>query len=126
MQNTFKLGKGYTAELSGFYNSPSIWQGAFKSRSIYNIDGGVQKTILKGKGTVKASVSDMFNLLKFHGESNFTGQTSVFNGKPESRQFKISANIRFGRQQIKQTRQRKSAIEDENNRTNSSGGIGGQ
>ena len=126
MQNSFKLGKGYTAELSGFFNSPSIWQGAFKSKSIYNIDGGVQKTIMKGKGTVKVSVSDMFNLLKFAGTSNFTGQTSVFNGKPESRQFKISANIRFGSQQIKQARQRKSAIEDENNRTNSSGGLGGQ
>ena len=126
MQNSFKLGKGYTAELSGFYNSPSIWQGAFKSSSIYNIDGGVQKTILKGKGTVKLACSDMFNLLKFSGTSNFTGQTSVFHGKPESRQLKISANIRFGSTQIKASRQRKSAIEDENNRTNSSGGIGGQ
>jgi len=126
MQNSFKLGKGYTAELSGFYNSPSIWQGAFKSSSIYNIDGGVQKTILKGKGTVKVACSDMFNLLKFSGTSNFTGQTSVFHGKPESRQFKISANIRFGSTQVKAARQRKSAIEDENNRTNSSGGIGGQ
>jgi hypothetical protein len=125
MQNSFKLGKGYTGELSGFYNSPSIWQGAFKSKSIYNIDGGVSKTIMKGKGTVKASVSDMFNILKFAGESNFTGQTSVFNGKPESRQFKISANIRFGSNTVKASRQRKSAIEDENNRTQSSGGIGG-
>jgi len=126
MQNSFKLGKGYTAELSGFFNSPSIWQGAFKSSSIYNIDGGIQKTILQGKGTVKVAVSDMFNILKFSGTSEFTGQSSVFHGKPDSRVFKISANIRFGRNQIKQARQRKSAVEDENNRTNSSGGIGGQ
>ena len=126
MQNSFKLGKGYTAEVSGFYNSPTIWQGAFKSSSIYNIDGGVSKTIMKGKGTVKAAVGDMFNLLKFSGTSNFTGQTSVFHGKPESRQFKISANIRFGSTQVKASRQRKSAIEDENNRTqNTGGGIGG-
>ena len=126
MQNSFKLGKGYTAELSGFYNSPSVWQGAWKSKAIYNIDGGVQKTILKGKGTVKAAVGDIFNSLKFAGTAEFAGQKSTFNGKPESRQFKISANIRFGSTQVKASRQRKSAIEDENNRTNSSGGIGGQ
>ena len=126
MQNSFKLGKGYTAELSGFYNSPSIWQGAWKSKAIYNIDGGVSKTILKGKGTIKTSVSDIFNSLKFSGYSNFSGQSSTFSGKPESRQFKISANIRFGRNQIKASRQRKSAIEDENNRTQGTGGgIGG-
>jgi len=126
MQNSFKLGKGYTAEVSGFYNSPSIWQGAFKSKAIYNLDGGVSKTILKGKGTVKVAVSDMFNTLKFQGTSDFTGQQSTFKGKPDSRQFKISANIRFGSNTVKASRQRKSAIEDENNRTNSSGGIGGQ
>ncbi len=125
MQNSFKLGKGYTAEVSGFFNSPSIWQGAFKSKSIYNIDGGVQKTILKGKGTIKAAVSDIFNILKFSGYADFSGQQSTFSGKPESRQFKLSANIRFGSTQIKASRQRKSAIEDENNRTQSSGGIGG-
>lgn len=122
MQNSFKLGKGFTAELSGFYNSPSIWQGFFKSKAIYNIDAGLQKTLFKGTGTVKISVSDVFNFLKFRGNSDFSGQQNTFYGKPESRQFKISFNMRFGRTQIKAARQRKSGIEDENKRTESSGG----
>ena len=125
IQNSFKLGKGFTAELSGFYNSPSIWQGSFKSKSIYNIDAGVQKTLFKGMGTVKVSVSDIFNSLKFRGDSDFSGQQNTFYGKPESRQFKISFNMRFGSTQVKGSRQRKSAIEEENNRTQSSGGMGG-
>lgn len=125
MQNSFKLGKGFTAELSGFYNSPSVWQGSFKSKAIYAIDGGVQKTLFKGKGTLKVSVSDMFNSMKFRGTSEFAGQQNIFYGKPESRQFKINYSMRFGRAQIKAARQRKSAIEDENKRTENSGGIGG-
>lgn len=126
MQNSFKLGKGFTAELSGFYNSPSIWQGSFKSKSIYAIDGGLQKTIMKGKGTIKASVGDMFNSLKFRGTSDFSGQQNTFFGKPESRQFKLSFNLRFGNNQVKASRQRKSGIEDENKRSeNNGGGIGG-
>lgn len=122
MQNTFKLGKGFTAELSGFYNSPSIWQGLFKSKAIYNIDAGLTKTILKGKGTVKAAVGDVFNSLKFRGTSDFSGQQNVFYGKPESRQFKLSLNVRFGRTTIKAARQRKLGAEEENKRTESSGG----
>ena len=126
MQNSFKLGKGFTAELSGVYNSPSIWQGSFKSKSIYFVDAGLQKTILKGKGTIKAAVGDVFNSLKFKGTSDFSGQQNIFNGKPESRMLKLSFNVRFGSTQIKAARQRKSGIEDENKRTeNTGGGLGG-
>ena len=125
MQNSFKLGKEFTAELSGFYNSPSVWQGFFKSKSIYSLDAGVQKTILKAKGTIKVSVGDVFNSMKYRGTSDFSGQQSIFYGKPESRQFKLSFNMRFGNTQVKASRQRKSAIEEENKRTESSGGMGG-
>lgn len=125
MQNSFKLGKGFTAELSGFYNSPSVWQGFFKSRSIYNIDAGVQKTLFKGKGTVKVAVGDVFNSLKFKGTSDFSGSQSTFSGKPESRQLKLSFSMRFGNTQVKASRQRKNSIEEENKRTESSGGMGG-
>ncbi len=125
MQNSFKLGKGFTAELSGFFNSPSIWQGSFKTKSIYSIDAGLQKTLFKGKGTIKAAVGDVFNSLKFKANADFAGQKNTFIGKPESRQFKFSFSMRFGSMQIKAARQRKSAIEEENKRTEGSGGMGG-
>jgi len=126
MQNSFKLGKGFTAELSGFYNSPSVWQGSFKSKAIYSADAGLQKTLFKGKGNLKIAVSDMFNSMKFRGNSDFAGQQNTFYGKPESRQFKVSYSMRFGSTQVKAARQRKSAIEEENKRTEGGGGgLGG-
>ena len=125
MQNSFNLGKGFKAELSGFYNSPTIWQGTFKSIAMYSIDGGLQKTILKGKGMLKASVTDIFHLMKFKGYSNFTGQYVQASGRWESRQFRINFNYRFGNSQVKAARQRKTSIEEENKRTQSGGGIGG-
>ncbi|HQW83803.1 MAG TPA: TonB-dependent receptor [Ferruginibacter sp.] len=126
MQNSFNLGKGFKAELSGFYASPTIWQGTFKSIAMYSIDGGLQKNILKGKGMLKASVSDMFRLMKWKGSSNFTGQYSLASGRWESRQLKLNFTYRFGNSQVKAARQRKTSIEDENKRTQSSGGgIGG-
>ncbi|MGG9963677.1 outer membrane beta-barrel protein [Ferruginibacter sp. SUN106] len=125
MQNSFNLGKGYKAELSGFYNSPSVYQGTIKARGLYSIDGGIQKTIFKGMGNLKASVSDMFKLLRFKGSLDYTGQHSDVLAHWESRQFKLNFSYRFGNSQVKAARQRKEAIEEENKRSQqSSGGMG--
>lgn len=125
MQNSFNLGKGYKAELSGFYNSPSVYQGTFKARAIYSVDGGLQKAILKGKGNLKASVSDMFKLMRFKGTIDFAGQHADVLARWESRQFKLNFSYRFGNSQVKAARQRKEAIEEENKRSQqSAGGMG--
>jgi hypothetical protein len=127
MQHSLKMGKkkDWSAELSGFYNAPSLWQGTFKSDAIWSIDGGVQKTIFKGKGTVKASVSDIFKSLSFKGRSNFAGQLTIASGNFESRQFKVNLSYRFGSNQVKAARQRKSASDEEQKRTQGGGqGLG--
>lgn len=116
MQNGFKLSKTLSAELTGFYNSPTIWQGTFESKAIYGIDGGFTKTILKGNGTLRAVVTDMFKIMKFSGESNFTGVTNIASGNWESRQFKLNFSYRFGSNQVKAARQRKTGLDEENKR----------
>jgi len=126
MQHSLKLDKKkiWTAELSGFYNSPTVWQGTFKSKSMWAVEAGMQKVVFKGKGNLKASVSDLFKTLKWSGESNFAGQRTVANGNFESRQFKINLTYRFGSNTVKAARQRKDASEEEKRRTEGGGGIG--
>jgi hypothetical protein len=129
MQHSLKMGKkkDWTAEVSGFYNAPTIWQGTFESKAIWSIDGGVQKTIFKGKGNLKASVSDIFRSLRWSGSSNFAGQYMLASGTFESRQFKLNLTYRFGSNQVKAARQRKQASEEESKRTQGGGqGIGNQ
>ncbi|MDP4263930.1 MAG: TonB-dependent receptor [Bacteroidota bacterium] len=128
MQNSLKFGgkkKAWTAELSGFYTAPSVWQGTFKSKALWSIDGGLQKVIFKGKGNLKASVSDIFGTLRWKGTSVFADQTTIATGHWESRQFKLNLTWRFGSNLVKAARQRKLGTEEELNRTQSSGGIGG-
>lgn len=125
-QNSFRIGKGWTGELTGLYISPSIWQGVFKSSEMWSIDAGLLKTIMKGKGTVKASVSDIFKTMRWRGSSpNYAGQTTLAWGSWESRQLKLNFTYRFGSSTVKAARQRKAGLEDENKRTNSQGGLGG-
>jgi iron complex outermembrane receptor protein len=125
-QQTVRLGKGWTGEMSGFYASPSIWQGTIKSSKMWSVDGGFQKTVLKGSGTFKASVSDIFKTLKWRGTSNFAGQSLLASGNFESRQLKLNFTYRFGNSQVKAARQRKTSQEEENKRAaDSGGGLGG-
>ncbi len=125
-QQTFKLGKTTTAELSGFYASPSIWQGTFKSAQIWSLDAGLQQSVLKGKATVKASVTDIFKTLHWQGTSNFAGQYLRASGGFESRQFRLNFTYRFGSNQVKAARQRSTSADDESKRVGSQGGgIGG-
>jgi len=121
-QQTFKVAKATTIEVSGFYSSPSIWQGTFKSAAIWSVDGGVQQTLFKGKATVKASVTDIFQTLRWSGTSDFTGQYMKVKGGNESRQLRLSFTYRFGSAQVKNARQRKSGSEDESQRVGNQGG----
>ena len=126
MQNSFKFTKNLTGEINGFYSSPSIYQGTFKTRSMWGVDAGVQQTIMNGKATLKAAVSDIFLTMRWKATSEFAGQTVNANGGWESRLFKLSFAYRFGNNQVKAARQRKTASEEENKRVNGAGGgLGG-
>jgi iron complex outermembrane receptor protein len=125
-QQTFSIKRGPTFELSGFYNSPTVWGGTFKSRALGFMDIGVQQKLLKGAGTIKVSFTDVLKTLHWRGVSDFGGSYLDVRGHFESQQLKINLSYRFGNNQVKAARQRKASSEDENKRLNSSGGIGGQ
>jgi hemolysin activation/secretion protein len=123
-QQTFKLAKNTTAELSGYYTSPSVWQGAFETNALGGLDVGLQQVILKGKGNLKASVTDIFKTYPWSAKNKTTGQVLNVSGNYESRQFRLNFSYRFGSNQVKQARQRKTSIDEENKRTQGGGGIG--
>ena len=123
-QNSLKFAKTWTAELSGFYNAPTIYSGSFKGKSMYSVDAGLQKQVMKGKATIKASVSDVFRTMRFRATSDFAGQTTKITSRWESRQFKLNFNLRFGNNGVKPARQRSGGADDELKRTQQSGGMG--
>ena len=127
MQNSAKLGKGWTAELSGLYISPSIWQGLFRSTAMGTVDAGLQKVLFKGAGNLKVAVGDICQTMKWGGSMNFTGVYGTVSGQGEMPVLKINFSYRFGNSQVKAARQRKSSAEDEIKRTEGGGqGMGQQ
>lgn len=123
-QNSIRFAKTWTAELSGVYIAPTVFQGTFKSKGFGFMDIGLQKQIFGGNGTVKVSASDILGTFKIRATSDFAGQVTRVNIGPEMRQFKINFNWRFGSATVKAAKQRSTAAEEEAKRAQQSGGGG--
>lgn len=126
MQNTLRFAKTWTAELSGWYSSPSIWQGTFKSKAMGGMDLGVQKTLLQGKANIKASLTDVLHTMRWSSTSNYASQVMTVSGGWESRQFRLNFSYRFGNNQVKAARQRNTGADEEKKRAEGGGGGIGQ
>ncbi|GJM32054.1 MAG: TonB-dependent receptor [Saprospiraceae bacterium] len=114
-QHTFSLPYNLSFQLSGFYNSPNIWGGTFENESMWGIDAGLQAKILDGKGTLKLSLSDIFNTMQWHGVSDFGGLYMDASGGWESRRVSLNFSYMLGNEQVK-SRKRKTGLEDEKSR----------
>ena len=115
-QNTFTLSPKLTLEVSGFYSSPSIWGGTYQTRSIGNVDLGLQSKVLKGQGNLKLTLSDVFFTQPWRGTSEFGGLRMVSSGGYESRQIRLNFTYNFGNKQVKSARQRQTGAESEKGR----------
>ena len=113
MQHTFTLGKGYNAELSGWFSGPNVWGATWRTKSLGGLDLGFQKQILKKQGTLKLSVTDIFFTNPWTATSNFGGLFINGRGQNESRTVRLSFSWRFGNNQVKAARQRQTGLESE-------------
>jgi iron complex outermembrane recepter protein len=113
MQHSFTLGKDYTAELSGWFSGPGVWGGTWKTKPQGAADFGIQKPIFQKRASIKASFTDMFFTSPWSATNKFGGVDIKAGGNWESRTFRLNFTWRFGSNQIKQSRDRKTGLESE-------------
>jgi hypothetical protein len=113
MQQTFTLGKEYSAELSGWYSGPSVWGATWKTKPQGGMDVGLQKQLMQKKATIKVSVTDIFRTNPWTAISDFGGTYIKGGGAWESRTFRVNFSYRFGSNEIKNSRERKTGLESE-------------
>lgn len=104
VNNQFKFKKGWSAELSGFYRTSGI-EGQILIHPMGQLNAGVQKQVLKNKGTLKLNVRDLLNTMKAFGNINFQSTEATFHQQRDSRVATISFAYRFGKP-IKGTQKR--------------------
>ena len=115
-QNTFKVIKGFTAELSGYYSSPSVWGGTYQTESLGFLNIAIQKKFLDDRLTARLGFNDIFFTLPWRGTTQFGDLRIVGTGGSDSRQFQFNLSYNFGRNEVKSERKRKTSIEDEKGR----------
>ena len=114
--NAFVLGKGWTAELTGWLNTPAV-RALQHSPWLGSIDAGIQKSI-DSRWKAIVSVQDVLhtNYNKFRIEvPNFYNTVWI---RLDSRVAMFKLTYTFGNQQLKNARQRKLGSEEEILRTN--------
>lgn len=123
-QSTFQLPKDFSFEVSGFYNSPSLWGANFLNNRFWGMDVGARKKLFDGRGNLKVAVSDIFYTMQWAGRQEFGGLVMVATGGWESRLFKVNFSYLFGNDKVKASRRRKTGLEDESGRVGGGGGRG--
>lgn len=123
LTNSFNFGKGFSAELSGFYRHKSL-MGLSVFEPQYQMSIGLQQQVMKGAGTVRLNIRDPFAWQVFEGSNKYGPIDGRFTFRPDARQVTATFTWRFGGQSSNnQPRRRTSSSQDEQNRV---GGAGNQ
>jgi hypothetical protein len=113
--NTFALPKKWKAELQAYYSTPI-------ASGIYNIDGmlqvniGLSKPIMNGKGTLACNVKDIFNTFEYRINTLYNGGTIHTYNKNESRFVNLVFTYKFGNNKVRASKTRTTGLEEEKGR----------
>lgn len=115
-EHTIQLGKGWSGQFSGWFNSPGLWGGVMKMKAQGMMDVGVQKKLWNDKATVKLTFGDVFNTSQWSGVGIVDAYKINIRGGWEGQVARLNFTYRFGSNEIKSARDRKTGLEDEKNR----------
>ncbi len=104
IQNNFKLGRGWSTQLSSWFNAATR-EAIFKTRSLGSLDAAVKKNILKEKGSIRLAVTDIINTQQWRQSVQFANMDFNYRRKWESRGLRLQFSWSFGKSKF-QARER--------------------
>jgi len=114
--NSFDLGKGWSADLTGFYSSDLVYAQLFL-KGYGQINIGFQKKILDKAGTLKLAINDIFYTRHGSGIINNLRLTDAdWNSTFDSRIVTLIFSWRFGQSTLKKEKYNSNGSSDEQNR----------
>ncbi|HEY4150428.1 MAG TPA: TonB-dependent receptor [Chitinophagaceae bacterium] len=119
ISNSFTFKKGWSGELSGFYNAKGVDELSI-SEPYYSMSLGAQKTLLKGKGTLRINLRDPFQWQEYKASTVYSDIDLHIYNRWNNRSLTVSLSYRFGKSTVPPVRKRSNGASDEQNR------VGGQ
>ncbi|OQP38840.1 hypothetical protein A4H97_19190 [Niastella yeongjuensis] len=116
LNNQLSFKKGWNAELSGTYRTKGI-DGQVTRQPVGQLPAGISKQVLKGKGTLKAGIRDIFYTQKYTIDYNFKNTSVHYRNIFDTRVANITFTWRFGKPlKITNNQRKKGGASDELNR----------
>ncbi|WP_214072552.1 outer membrane beta-barrel protein [Mucilaginibacter sp. dw_454] len=95
--NQFTIGKGWSAELSGFFRTGGVY-GQFRSIPTGMVNSGLQKKILNNKGSLKLAINDMFKTFSPSGTITSINNSEVtYHNLIDTRVSTLTFTYNFGK-----------------------------
>jgi outer membrane receptor protein involved in Fe transport len=120
VNNQFKFNKGWSAELSGWYRSKGL-EGQLTIDPMGALSAGIAKQVLKGKGSIKLNLRDMFYTQIAKGDINFKSTEASFENRRDTRVANLTFTYRFGKPLNGNGQRKKSSATEEQNRVKTGG-----
>lgn len=116
---SFKFSDSFSGEISAFYFSPSI-SGTAKYSEVYGANLGAEKKLGGKGGSLKFSINDIFNSIKYVGGTNLPNQNIKTHNVIDfsNRTFTLTYARNFGNEKMKSARERKTGADEERRRVN--------
>jgi outer membrane receptor protein involved in Fe transport len=113
--NTFSFLKNWKIEFSGFVNPEYLDAPAIVNMQ-WSMDIGISRKMLNDAGSIRLTITDIFNSLDFSLSRDFGGLYYTNRNKWESQQLKLSFNYKFGNKNLKPVNEREKGSKEEEKR----------
>jgi len=115
--HTFQLPKGFTGEVTAFYQTPGL-SGISKMRAFGSVNAGIKKKLKGNGGSLLLNITDIFwtNRLRFVTDNPAVNQVGNWSLLSEPRVVRFTYSRNFGSKTVKAANSRSTASEDERKR----------
>lgn len=113
--NTFTFKKGWVAELNANFSSGGQY-GFMVSDPQWGLAAGVQKSVMKNKGTLRFNITDIFWTNLPRAVITYDNYIEKWHAFRETRVANLSFTYRFGNNKVQAARRRTTASEEERQR----------
>lgn len=113
--NNITIGRGWSAEVNGYYQSRMVW-GLFYIKHLSQISAGIQKVSNDKNSIIKLNVSDIFLKNHIAVDVRYQNQDFFTERTWDARVVTLSYTYRFGKNTVSKARQRTTGVEEEKRR----------
>ena len=112
LTNSFTVAPHVTAQLAGYYNSPSI-QGFYKSVAYYGMSGGITAKLFHEKAVIGLSLADIFYTERGAADVQYAAQDFGFYRRNDTRLLRLNFTYKLGNTGLVAKGQRQGAAQEE-------------